>query len=119
MSREYVYLAFFKENKIDYIYDKELSLIEFPCISCEGIAVMSASSSKWSCTKCRKKGNLIHLINYLNSEGKFNKMYLPKEEKRSIFQLLERLAKKYPNESRIPEVKQKIKQLVNYYEKTP
>jgi hypothetical protein len=118
MSKEYVYLSFFKINKIDYNYRPDLSVIEFPCIYCPNTATMDSQTSAWTCNGCDQKGNIINLIEYSKCND-FRRMYIPKKEQKSIFAMLDRISKKYPNEQRLSALKDKVKTLINYYEKTP
>jgi hypothetical protein len=119
MSRGYVYLSFFKENKIDYIYRPDVNHIEFACAYCQNIITMSTETSEWECIFCKQSGNILHLIEFINNGGCFTSIYVPQKEKRSIYQLLEHLSKKYPQESKVTTLKKKVKGLVEYYEKTP
>lgn len=121
MGREYVYLSFFKTNKIDYKYHSRLKIIEFACIGCEGKAIISSVTSEWQCSNCSQSGNLVTLINFAKN-NKFGRIYVPKKEQQSILKTLDRLANKYPvEEQRISLLIKKIKELVKYYEneKTP
>jgi hypothetical protein len=118
MSREFVYLSFFKTNRIDYIYRPDLNEIDFPCIHCSNTASMCSQTSKWYCSRCNQSGNIINLIEY-EKHNSFRKMYVPKKEQKSIIQTLERLSKKYPQEHRLLALKDQVKTLINYYEKTP
>lgn len=118
MSREYVYLSFFKENKIDYIYHSEMNNIVFPCLYCEHTAKMCSITSEWSCSNCRNYGTLIHLIDFARVNS-FRGMYIPGKEKKSLAQMLHRLSKKYPEDQSITIVREKVRRLINYYEKTP
>lgn len=116
MSREDVYLSFFKTNKINYIYHPKSQTIEFPCIHCESRAIMICESSKWNCPTCHHSGNIIALIEYAKHH-KFGKIYIPKKEEQSIFQMLDRLSKKYPDERRLLTIKFKTVELIKYYQK--
>jgi hypothetical protein len=119
MGKGYVYLSFFKENKIDYLYRPDVNLIEFACSECQNIITMSTDTSAWECTFCNQSGNIIHLIEFIKKGGCFPSIYVPKKEKRYIYQLLDRLSKKYPHESNLSTLSNKVKGLVEYYEKTP
>jgi|GEM_PF-4917646 len=121
MSKEYVYLSFFKSNKIAYIYHSNLKIIEFACIACHGKAVMSSRTAEWKCPNCCKGGNLVTLINFAK-DNTFGEIYVPRKEQQSILNMLDRLTNKYPEEEkRIYLLIKKIKELVKYYEneKTP
>lgn len=78
--------------------------------------MMCSESSEWNCTFCNHSGNIISLIKYAKNNS-FGRIYVPKKEQQSILQLLDRIAKKYPEEKRLLKVKGKINDLVKYYEK--
>lgn len=120
MSREYVYLSFFKSNKVDYTYHSRVKIIEFACIYCYETAVMNSKTSEWRCSNCSESGNLVTLINYAQNNS-FGKIFTPRKEQQSIFNMLEQLSNKYPKEKSLLLVTQKIKGLIKYYEnqKTP
>ena len=113
MSSEYVYLSFFKTNKIDYIYHTNTKTIEFPCIYCQHSAEMNTKSSEWFCYECNQNGNLINLIEF-SKHHSFGKLFIPKKELNRIVQTLNRLSKKYPHESNLISLKNRIIYLVNY-----
>lgn len=113
MSSEYVYLSFFKTNKIDYIYHQHIKIIEFPCIHCHHSAKMNTISSEWFCNQCHQSGNLINLIEFSRIHS-FGKLFIPKKELKRIVQTLNRLSKKYPNESSLNSIKNRVINLVNY-----
>ncbi|CAM4027160.1 hypothetical protein L1N85_17135 [Paenibacillus alkaliterrae] len=116
MSREYVYLSFFKENKVDYIYRPDLSIIEFPCTDCQNAAIMCSQTSYWKCENCNQGGNILRLIEFVKCNGKFRRLYVPKKEQKIIFQLVERLLKKYPDEPGLSKINSKVRELIKYYE---
>jgi ribosomal protein S27AE len=116
MSREYVYLSFFKENKIDYIYRSDLSIIEFPCIHCQNVAIMCSQTSNWKCGKCNHSGNILKLIEFVKQRGYFRRLYVPKKEQKNIIRMLERLSKKYPDEPNLSKVNSKVREFIKYYE---
>lgn len=113
MSREYVHLSFFKTHKIDYIYHPNSKTIEFPCIHCQHAAKMSSKSSEWFCDHCQQSGNLINLLEFSKLHT-FGKLFVPKKELKRIIQILNRLSKKYPDESNLSSLKTRIIYLVNY-----
>lgn len=93
-------------------------MIEFPCIHCLSTATMDSQTSAWNCIQCGKKGNIRNLIEYAK-HNTFRRMYVPKKEQKSIITMLDRISKKYPQEQRLLVLKDKVKTLINYYEKTP
>lgn len=113
MSSEYVYLSFFKTNKIDYIYHPNSKTIEFPCIHCQHAAKMYTKSSEWFCDQCHQSGNLINLIEFSKLHS-FGKLFVPKKELKRIIQTLNRLSEKYPEENNLSSLKNRIIYLVNY-----
>ena len=114
MSNVYVYLSFFKSNKIDYIYHANNNTIEFPCIHCQHSAWISTNTSEWFCYQCHKNGNLINLIEF-SKHHSFGKLFIPKKELKNIIQSLDRLSKKYPHEVNLFSLKNRIIHLVNYF----
>lgn len=116
MSRGYVYLSFFKTNKIDYIYHSNSETIEFPCIQCGSCAKMCGLTSQWECPFCKQEGNIISLIEF-SKHNSFRKMYVPMKEQKSILQMLDRLANKYPDERGLVTVKSKVVDLIRHFEK--
>lgn len=116
MSKEYVYLSFFKSNKVNYIYHSKSQTIEFACIYCHGKAAMNSRTSEWKCRICSESGNLVTLINFAK-HNTFGEIYVPNKEKQSIFRMLDRLSNKYPEENRLVLLEQKVKELIKYYEK--
>lgn len=118
MSKGYVYLSFFKSNNITYNYHASTQTIEFPCIHCQNAAIMCSQSSQWDCSYCRENGNIVSLIEY--SKGNtFGKIFVPKREQQIIMKLLNRLLNKYPDEKRLLHLDEKVKKLIEYYEKAP
>ena len=118
MTKEYVFLSFFKSNNIDYRYYSNLSLIEFPCIHCRSSANMNSKTSIWTCSSCKKTGNIVSLIEY-SKQNKFGSIYMPSKEKKSILRIIKGLSRKYPEEQSLTKVERKLNDLINFYEKTP
>jgi DNA-directed RNA polymerase subunit RPC12/RpoP len=58
-------IAFFKENNIDYRFEK--SAIIFPCINCYSETEMDQKTTNWVCNCCGGKGTLKHLIDAAES----------------------------------------------------
>lgn len=113
MSSEYVFLSFFKTNKIDYLYHSNTKTIEFPCIHCHHSAKMNTNTSEWFCDTCHQKGNIIRLIEF-NKQHSFGKLFNPKKELKRIIRTLNKLSKKYPNETKIISIQNEVIYLVNY-----
>lgn len=116
MGKEYVYLSFFKSNKVDYIFHKQSKIIEFPCIHCNDSAKICTKTARWDCKHCNRNGNFLTLIEY-SKENSFGEIFIPKQELKLILQMLKRLNQKYPSETNFLSLKGKIINLVDYYEK--
>lgn len=119
MGKESAILSFLKEQKLDYIYNSNEHIIQFPCFECFNEVEMCTNTTNWKCSKCANKGNLLYLIRYFSNGHILKaKIYNPKREKKKINLMIQNLIKQSPEmKGKLSNIELKINELLHYYEK--
>lgn len=119
MGKENVLLSFFKEQKVDYIYNSKEQVIRFPCFNCLNEIEMCTNTTKWKCLSCNNNGNILSLIRFFSNGNIVNaKIYNPKREKKKIILMLQNLKKQYPEiNDKLIKIELNINELLLYYKK--
>lgn len=118
-GKEYVVLAFFKEKKIDYIYNSEEQIIAFSCFDCQQRIEMCSITTTFRC-QCGLQGSLLTLIQLTRQNYIQHKIYNPKLERQSINRMLNKLLSNdlsNSNQQILRSTINKINDLIDYYEK--